>query len=203
MPGRTLNKAWDICIFLNIVTLSQETTRQERLHLVENLEGRDLERATFGAGCFWGVEAGFRRVKGVVVTAVGFMGGRVLHPTYTEVCKGNTGHTEVTQVIFDPSVMSYERLLEVFFEIHDPTTPDRQGPDIGRQYRSFIFYHSPAQKAAAEAMKARLQQSGRFGTKIVTAIEPASEFYMAEEHHQQFFEKCGQGYCVSPRSTEE
>jgi len=170
--------------------------------MAENQEGRDLERATFGAGCFWGVEAGFRRVKGVIATAVGFMGGHVRNPTYSEVSKETTGHIEVVQVIFDPSVVSYDRLLEVFFEIHDPTAPDREGPDIGKQYRSVIFYHTPAQKATAETMKAHLQQSGRFGSRIVTAIKPASEFYMAEEYHQQFFEKCGQSYCTTPRSLD-
>jgi len=169
----------------------------------ENQEGRDFERATFGAGCFWGVEAGFRRVKGVVATAVGFMGGHVQNPTYYEVSKGTTGHTEVVQVIFDPSVVSYDRLLEVFFEIHDPTTLERQGPDVGKQYRSVIFYHSPEQKKAAEGAKASLQNSGRFRDRITTAIEPASEFYMAEEYHQQFFEKCGHSYCTTPRNLVE
>ncbi|MDD1718795.1 MAG: peptide-methionine (S)-S-oxide reductase MsrA [Methanoregulaceae archaeon] len=166
-------------------------------------EGKDLERATFGGGCFWGVEAGFRRVKGVVATAAGFMGGHDPDPTYMQVCEGDTGHTEVVQVIFDPKVVSYEQLLGIFFDIHDPTTLEGPGPDIGRQYRSVIFYHSPEQKAAAGKALAQLQNSGRFRSRITTAIEPASEFYLAEDYHQQFFEKCGRNYCATPRNMEE
>ncbi len=162
--------------------------------------GLDLERATFGGGCFWGVEAGFRRVKGVVATAAGFMGGHVPDPAYMQVCEEDTGHTEVVQVVFDPSVLSYEHLLGIFFDIHDPPPLEKQGPDVGRQYRSVIFYHSPEQKEAAEAL---LRNSGRLKNRITTAIEPASEFYMAEEYHQQFFEKCGRNYCSAPRSMEE
>jgi len=165
--------------------------------------GRDLERATFGGGCFWGVEAGFRRVKGVVATAAGFMGGHVPDPAYMQVCEEDTGHTEVVQVIFDPSVVSYEQLLMIFFDIHDPTTLEKQGPDVGRQFRFVIFYHSPEQKAAAEEALARLQNTGRIKNRITTAVEPASEFYMAEEYHQQFFEKCGRNYCAAPRSMDE
>jgi peptide-methionine (S)-S-oxide reductase len=153
------------------------------------------EKATFGAGCFWGVEALFRSVRGVVETSVGFMGGIVKDPSYRMVCGGDTGHTEVVGVTFDPGVVSYDRLLDIFFENHDPTTPDRQGPDVGRQYRSVIFYHSPGQKAAAEKKIAELMSTHRFRAKIVTAVEPVSEYYEAEEYHQQYYEKCGKGSC--------
>ena len=157
--------------------------------------GKDVEKATFGAGCFWGVEAVFRNTKGVVDTSVGYMGGNVKNPTYKLVCGGDTGHTEVVEVMYDPQIVSYDRLLDIFFENHDPTTMNRQGPDIGRQYRSVIFYHSPAQKEAAEAKIAALDRSGRFRGKIVTAVEPVAEYYKAEQYHQQYYEKCGGGSC--------
>ena len=151
--------------------------------------------ASFGAGCFWGVEAVFRKVKGVIATSVGFMGGTVKNPTYHRVCEGDTGHTEVVRVTYDSSVVSYDALLDAFFANHDPTTPDRQGPDFGQQYRSVIFFHSPEQKAAAVAKIASLDASCRFRNRIVTAVIPAGEFYPAEEHHQQYYEKCGRGKC--------
>ncbi|TAJ97545.1 peptide-methionine (S)-S-oxide reductase [bacterium] len=149
------------------------------------------EKATFGAGCFWGIEVAFRKVQGVVSTAVGYSGGTFKDPTYEDVCTDETGHAEVVQVEYDPSQVAYEQLLEVLWSIHDPTTPNRQGPDVGTQYRSVIFYHTPEQKAQAEASKERLQKSGRFQRPIVTKIEPASEFYRAEDYHQQYFEKRG------------
>ena len=149
------------------------------------------EKATFSAGCFWGVEAAFRKVKGVVPTAVGYSGGSLKNPTYEDVCTDKTGHAEVVQVEYDPSRVSYEELLEVFWQIHDPTTLNRQGPDVGTQYRSAIFYHNQQQKAQAEASKEKLQRSGRYKRPIVTEITPASEFYRAEEYHQQYFEKRG------------
>ena len=149
------------------------------------------EKATFGAGCFWGVEAAFRKIKGVVSTAVGYSGGSFKNPTYEDVCTDQTGHAEVVQVEYDPSQVSYEQILEVLWSIHDPTTPNRQGPDIGTQYRSAIFYHTPEQRAQAEASKERLQKSARFQKPIVTEIKPASEFYRAEDYHQQYFEKRG------------
>ena len=145
------------------------------------------ERATFGAGCFWGVEAEFRKVEGVVDATVGYSGGALEHPTYKDVCSGTTGHAEVVEVEYDPSKVSYEELLEVFWENHDPTTLNRQGPDVGTQYRSAIFFHTPEQEAAARASKERAQD--RFKKPIVTEITPAAEFYKAEEYHQRYFEK--------------
>jgi len=153
------------------------------------------EKATFGAGCFWGVEAAFRKVEGVVSTAVGYMGGTYENPTYRDVCSGQTGHAEVVEVTYDPSRVSYEKLLDVFWTVHNPTTKNRQGPDIGEQYRSVIFYHTPEQEAAARASKERLRQSGRFTRDIVTEIEPASTFWRAEEYHQQYLEKMGRSGC--------
>ena len=153
------------------------------------------EKATFGAGCFWGVEEAFRRIPGVVETAAGFMGGTRENPTYPEVCTGRTGHAEVVEVTYDPALVSYQDLLEVFWSIHDPTTPNRQGPDIGAQYRSVIFSHSPEQEAAARASKDELERSGRFRRPLVTAIEPAGTFWRAEDYHQQYFAKRGGGHC--------
>jgi peptide-methionine (S)-S-oxide reductase len=154
------------------------------------------EKATFGAGCFWGVEETFRNLKGVISTAVGYAGGAKSNPTYEDVCTDRTGHAEVVQLEFNPSEISYDQLLEVFWSNHNPTTLNRQGPDVGTQYRSVIFYHSPQQKAAAEASKERLQNSGRFSRPIVTAIEPAPAFWRAEEYHQQYLKKRGQTHCA-------
>jgi peptide-methionine (S)-S-oxide reductase len=147
------------------------------------------EKATFGAGCFWGVEAAFRKLKGVVSTTVGYSGGSSKNPTYKDVCSGRTGHAEVVQVEYDPSRVSYEELLSVFWGVHDPTQMNRQGLDVGTQYRSAIFFHNAEQEAAAKAAKARLEKSGRYRKPVVTEIIPASEFYMAEEYHQQYFDK--------------
>lgn len=150
-----------------------------------------MEKATFGAGCFWGVEAEFREIPGVVDAAVGFAGGTTVNPTYHDVCGGQTGHAEVCEVTFDPQRVSYEALLDAFWQIHDPTTRDRQGPDFGTQYRSVIFYHTPAQRDAAIASKAAVEASGRFKRPIVTEIVPAGPFYRAEEYHQRYLEKQG------------
>lgn len=150
-----------------------------------------MAKATFGAGCFWGVEAEFREIPGVTDTAVGFMGGHTVGPTYHQVCAGDTGHAEVCEVTFDPQRVSYEKLLDAFWNMHDPTTRNRQGPDFGTQYRSVIFYHDDAQKAAAEASKAALESSGRFKRPIVTQIVAAGPFYRAEEYHQRYLEKQG------------
>ena len=150
------------------------------------------QKATFGAGCFWDVETAFRRVKGVLSTTVGYSGGSFKGPTYGEVCTGTTGHAEVVEVEYDPAKVSYDELLKVFWKIHNPTTMNRQGPDIGTQYRSVIFFHNSEQRAAAEASKVKLQINGQYKNPIVTEITPASEFYKAEEYHQQYFEKSGQ-----------
>ena len=151
--------------------------------------------ATFGAGCFWGVEAAYRQVPGVLSTRVGYLGGTMENPTYRDVCSGGTGHAEVVEVTYDPSRLTYNDLLTVFWENHDPTTLNRQGPDVGEQYRSAIFFHTPEQRAAAAASKEKLQASGKLRRPIVTEIAPASEFYRAEDYHQQYLEKRGLAHC--------
>ena len=153
-------------------------------------------KATFGAGCFWGVEATFRNLDGVVTAAVGYAGGTTENPSYEDVCSHKSGHAEVVEVEFDPARISYDKILETFWANHDPTTLNRQGPDVGDQYRSVIFYHSPAQQSAAEASKAAQERSGRFRRPIVTLIEPAPKFYRAEEYHQRYLEKRGQTHCA-------
>jgi peptide-methionine (S)-S-oxide reductase len=150
-----------------------------------------MAKATFGAGCFWGVESAFRQVKGVTDAAVGYAGGTTKNPTYQDVCTDRTGHAEVVELDFDPAQVSYEELVRVFFEIHDPTTLNRQGPDFGKQYRSVIFFHDPQQEATARKIKDELDASGKFPRKIVTQIAPAPEFYRGEEYHQRYFEKKG------------
>lgn len=150
-----------------------------------------MELATFGAGCFWGVEAAFRKVKGVTSTSVGYMGGHFPNPSYLDVLSRITGHAEVAQVEYDPSQVSYEELLDVFWNIHDPTSLNRQGPDRGEQYRSVIFFHNSQQEEVAKRSKQKLQISGRFDKDIVTQIQPAKEYYLATEEHQQYFEKKG------------
>jgi peptide-methionine (S)-S-oxide reductase len=152
-----------------------------------------MDKATFGAGCFWGVEAAFRQVKGVVSTAVGYSGGHFPDATYKDVCSGKTGHAEVVQVEYDPAQVSYDDLLKVFWENHNPTTLNRQGPDVGTQYRSAIYFHTPEQEAAARASKEKAQ--AHFKSKIVTEITPASEFWRAEDYHQQYLEKRGLAHC--------
>ncbi len=150
-----------------------------------------MEKATFAAGCFWGIEAAFRKVEGVESTLVGYTGGHVEDPSYEEVCSGTTGHAEAVQIEYDPSRISYEQLLEIFWNIHDPTTPNRQGPDVGSQYRSAVYFHSPQQEAAALASKEKLEGSGHFSHPIVTEIVPASAFYPAEDYHQCYYERRG------------
>ena len=154
-----------------------------------------MEKATFGAGCFWGVEAAFREVKGVLSTQVGYTGGWVKDPSYEQVCTDRTGHAEAVEVEYDPAKVTYEDLLKVFWECHDPTMLNRQGPDFGTQYRSAIFCHTPEQRAAAMASKETLEKNGRYKRPIVTEITPAAEFYRAEEYHQQYLEKRGLGSC--------
>ena len=150
----------------------------------------------FGAGCFWGVEATFRNINGVTEAAVGYAGGATENPTYEDVCSDQSGHAEVVEVEFDPTKVSYHQLLDVFWSNHNPTTLNRQGPDVGTQYRSVIFYYSPEQKSAAEESKAALDKSGRFPNPIVTLIEPAPKFYRAEEYHQRYLEKRGMAHCA-------
>ncbi len=159
-------------------------------------ERATTEKATFGAGCFWGVEATFRQTPGVVGTQVGYLGGTLADPTYEDVCSGRTGHAEVVEVEYDPARVSYDELLDVFWENHDPTTLNRQGPDVGEQYRSAIFFHTPEQAAAARASKERRDRSGRHRRPIVTEITPASAFYRAEDYHQQYLEKRGLAHCA-------
>jgi peptide-methionine (S)-S-oxide reductase len=157
-----------------------------------------METATFAAGCFWGVEAAFRRTEGVTKTRVGYIGGHIDEPTYQQVCTDTTGHAEAVEVEFDPGRVSYDRLLDVFWQAHDPTTLNRQGPDIGSQYRSAIFVHSPEQEKAAAESKARIDASGRFKKPVVTEIVPAAAFWEAEDYHQQYLEKRGLAHCRLP-----
>jgi peptide-methionine (S)-S-oxide reductase len=160
-----------------------------------SVEGTTSEKATFGAGCFWGVEAAFRQIKGVRSTQVGYSGGRTANPSYEDVCTDKTGHAEAVEVTYDPSRVTYEQLLNVFWENHDPTTPNRQGPDVGEQYRSVVFFHSPAQASAAKASVAHLEAEKRYKRPIVTQIVAAGPFYRAEEYHQQYLEKRGLSVC--------
>ena len=152
-----------------------------------------MENATFGAGCFWHVELAFQNVKGVLSTLVGYMGGNLKNPSYQDVCTNKTGHAEVIQLIYDPKLVSYEKLLDVFWSIHDPTSLNKQGPDIGSQYRSIIFYHSEKQKKIAFKSKEKIQK--KFKKKIVTEIVKVSTFYKAEEYHQRYLEKRGLATC--------
>jgi len=154
-----------------------------------------MEKATFAAGCFWGVEAAFRQLKGVKATAVGYTGGQTKNPTYEQVCSDRTGHAEAVEVEFDPAEVSYDDLLKVFWENHDPTQVNRQGPDFGSQYRSAVYFHSPEQQAAAMASKDRLAASGKLKRPIATQIVPAEIFYQAEDYHQQYLEKRGMASC--------
>ena len=152
-----------------------------------------MEKATFAAGCFWGVEASFRALPGVVDAQVGYTGGTLLNPTYHDVCSDHTGHAEALEITFEPAKISYEKLLDHFWQMHDPTTPNRQGPDFGTQYRSAIFFHSPEQEKAARASREQWQK--RLHQPIVTEIVPASTFYRAEEYHQRYLEKKGVSSC--------
>ena len=155
-----------------------------------------MEKATFAAGCFWGVEAAFRQVEGVTATTVGYTGGSSKSPSYEDVCTGRTGHAEAVLVEYDPARISYEELLDVFWANHDPTTPNRQGPDVGTQYRSAIFFRNPEQEAAAISSRQRLEESGKYRDPIMTEITPASEFCPAEEYHQRYLEKKGMASCT-------
>ncbi len=158
-------------------------------------EKKNLKKVTFAAGCFWGVEEAFRNLKGVVSTTVGYTGGTLENPTYEDVCAGKTGHAETVLIEYNPSKITYEELLKVFWEIHDPTTSNRQGPDIGSQYRSVIFFHNPEQESLAKKSKTELEHSKKYANPIVTEIIPASNFYRAEEYHQQYLKKQGGNTC--------
>jgi len=157
--------------------------------MTEGSVQKEYQVATFAAGCFWGVEAAFSVKKGVISTRVGYTGGTMVNPTYEDVCTGRTGHAESVEVTYDPVIIGYEDLLTEFFRIHDPTTLNRQGPDRGSQYRSAIFYHDDAQETAAKAFVEKITKSGPYRSPVVTAIEPAREFFPAEEYHQQYFKK--------------
>jgi len=158
-------------------------------------ENKKIEKATFAAGCFWGVEFAFRRVNGVISTRVGYTGGHAENPTYREVCTGTTGHAEAVEIKYDPDIVSYDDLLNVFWNTHVPTQLNRQGPDVGTQYRSAIFFHTKEQEKKAVKSKEELQNSGKFSSPVVTEIVPASEFYEAEEYHQRYLEKKGGDSC--------
>ncbi len=153
------------------------------------------QQATFGAGCFWGVEETFRKLPGVIETAVGYMGGQSERPMYEEVCSSRTGHAEVLQLTYDPDKISYEELLNIFWQSHNPTTLNRQGPDVGTQYRSAIFYHTPEQKEVAEKSKEELESSGKWKSPIVTEVTPAENFWKAEDYHQKYLMKRGEESC--------
>jgi peptide-methionine (S)-S-oxide reductase len=180
-----------IIIKRELIPMSEENNNS-----TVQINTKKLQIATFAAGCFWGVEEAFRRIKGVMSTAVGYTGGWFNNPTYRDVCTDKTGHAEAVQIQFDPNEVSYEDLLDVFWSIHNPTTKNRQGPDIGSQYRSVIAYHTPQQEEAAKRSKESLDGSGRLnGRRVVTEIVPASPFYKAEEYHQKYYQKRGSGSC--------
>ncbi len=153
------------------------------------------QTASFAAGCFWGVEARFRDTEGVVDAVSGYMGGQTENPTYKQVCGGDTGHAEAVQVTFDDEQISYSELLDLFFDMHNPTTLNRQGPDFGSQYRSAVFWHDEDQRAAAEQKIAEINESGKWPSPVVTEVAPAGTFWRAEEYHQRYFEKNGGGFC--------
>lgn len=183
-------------VILLIVVSFSNACAQKNNNQKENMKNGNLELATFGAGCFWCVEAIFQRVEGVEKVASGYSGGHVKNPSYKEVCQGTSGHAEVCQLSYDPSVVSFDELLEIFWKTHDPTTLNRQGNDVGPQYRSVVFYHNDNQKQLAEKYKHELDKSGIFDNPIVTEISPYETFYVAEDYHQNYFNENGsQPYC--------
>jgi peptide-methionine (S)-S-oxide reductase len=173
----------------------EQSIQSAEVKLINSAGERTMAKATFAAGCFWGVEATFRQVDGVTATRVGYTGGKLDNPTYKDVCTDRTGHAEAVEVEYDPARVSYDQLLNIFWENHDPTQLNRQGPDYGSQYRSAIFFESPEQEQAARASKENLEKSGRFNRPIVTQIVPAVTFYEAEDYHQQYLEKRGMASC--------
>jgi peptide-methionine (S)-S-oxide reductase len=187
IPLLALRQAWRID--RQIVASNQHL--RDNAPIITNKEFAMSEKATFAAGCFWGVEEMFRTTPGVLATRVGYIGGKTLDPTYEQVCTDRTGHAEAVEVDFDPTKVSFQQLMELFFENHDPTTLDRQGPDVGSQYRSGVFYHSPEQQKAAEAEIEKRDASGDYAKRIVTEVMPAGVFYSAEEYHQKYFARRG------------
>lgn len=207
---RSLRKAWVIVAVFSVVvlfavsacdperevgTMAMPDTTDNTEHTPVHHRSDELETATFAAGCFWGVEATFRQLNGVTATAVGYTGGQMDEPTYKDVCSDKTGHAEAVRVYYDPDEITYEKLLDTFFENHNPTLVNRQGPDVGTQYRSAVFYHNDGQREVAEAAKKALDESGKFTRPVVTEINPAATFYKAEEYHQQYLEKRGKTSC--------
>jgi peptide-methionine (S)-S-oxide reductase len=191
-----LNYKW--FVVWGILFLNSPDTFSQNIQNQNTMNDRVMETATFGAGCFWCVEAVFQQLKGVVAVESGYSGGRTLHPTYKEVCSGTTGHAEVCRIVFDPSIIRFSELLEVFWKTHDPTTENRQGADIGTQYRSVIFYHNEEQRLLAEEMKAKLNLAGIWNNPLVTEIIPAQPFYKAENYHQEYyFQNADQPYCTT------
>ena len=186
------------CFLLGIALLScaQTKTKEATLMKTDDISFKDLDTATFGAGCFWCVEAVYQQVKGVVAVSSGYSGGTVKNPSYKEVCAGTTGHAEVTQIFYDPKQVNFEALLEVFWKVHDPTTLNRQGNDVGTQYRSVIFYHTAKQKELAEKYKKELAESGAWDKPVVTEVSPFTIFYKAEDYHQNYYNLNGsEPYC--------
>lgn len=183
----------------NKVTKGQKvefTTAEKKINKKMSDTNNQYDTATLGAGCFWCVEAVFQDLKGVQSVKSGYTGGKISNPTYKEVCSGLTGHAEVAQIVYDPSVISFDELLEVFWQTHDPTTLNRQGADVGTQYRSAVFYHNEEQKKLAEEYKKKLNEANAFPSPIVTEISPLGEFYVAEDYHQNYYNENGeQGYC--------
>jgi peptide-methionine (S)-S-oxide reductase len=196
MPGTPMAHRARLFVFVALVGFVPAATVSAAKGAHTKMEKTTtVEKATFAAGCFWGVEAAFRQVQGVVSTQVGYTGGRTVNPTYEDVCTDRTGHAEAVEVTYDPSRVRYEDLLNVFWKNHDPTTENRQGPDVGQQYRSAIFFHSPAQEVAAKASRAHLEAEHRYRRPIATQIVAAGPFYRAEEYHQQYLEKRGLSVC--------
>lgn len=161
----------------------------------KSLPEKNYEFATFGAGCFWGVEYTFREQQGIIGTSVGYMGGHLPNPSYKDVCSNRTGHAEVVHLLYDPTIITFSKLLTIFWQNHNPTTLNRQGPDVGTQYRSAVFYHSETQRTVAEAMKLQITKEKKFSNPVVTEITPALPFYRAEDYHQLYLEKNGRGHC--------
>lgn len=187
-------------VILSVIVLftacSNTNSNNKKIMDLEVQNSKSVDTATFGAGCFWCVEAVFQELKGVISVKSGYMGGKIKNPTYREVCSGLTGHAEVCQIVYDPKVISYKELLEAFWQTHDPTTLNRQGADVGTQYRSVVFYHNDDQKSEAEFYKAKLNQEKAFEKDVVTEISAASAFYVAEDYHQNYYNENGEApYC--------